>query len=63
MSAMRWSRPADTRLVPFSYFCTCWNVNPMPSARLDCDRPRSNLNARNLASDFHILGTGATLPY
>src|SRR5258708_27387705 len=23
------SRPAPIRLVPFSYFCTCWNVNPM----------------------------------
>src|SRR5258708_2902538 len=23
------SRPAPIRLVPFSYFCTCWNVKPM----------------------------------
>src|ERR1019366_2564145 len=23
------SRPAPIRLVPFSYFCTCWNVSPI----------------------------------
>src|SRR5207245_2869809 len=24
-----WSRSAPMRLVPFSYFCTCWKVSPM----------------------------------
>ena len=23
-----WSLPAEMRFVPFSYFCTCWNVRP-----------------------------------
>ena len=48
MSAICCSRPAETRFVPFSYFCTCWNVSPMPSARLDCDRPRCSRSARIL---------------
>ena len=48
MSAIFCSRPAETRLVPFSYFCTCWNVRPIPSARLDWDRPRSSRSARIL---------------
>src|SRR5947209_11611683 len=50
MSAMRCSRPAETRLTPFSYFCTFWNVRSMPSARPDCDSPRSSLSARILRS-------------
>src|SRR5262245_3618509 len=25
-------RPAPMRFLPFSYFCTCWNVTPSPSA-------------------------------
>jgi len=29
--AMCWSRLALMRLVPFSYFCTCWNVRPSAS--------------------------------
>src|SRR5947209_5155664 len=45
---MRCNRPAETRLVPFSYFCTCWKVRSMPSARPDCDSPRSSLSARIL---------------
>src|SRR5437660_4029261 len=45
---MRCRRPAETRLTPFSYFCTCWNVRSMPSARPDCDSPRSSLSARIL---------------
>ena len=48
MSAICCSRPAETRLLPFSYFCTCWNVSPMPSARVDCERPRSSRRARIL---------------
>jgi hypothetical protein len=40
-AAMRTSRPAPTRLVPFSYFCTWWNVMPIPSASAICDRPRA----------------------
>ena len=32
-SAIRVSWPVEIRFVPFSYFCTCWNVTPMRSAR------------------------------
>src|SRR5580704_4055234 len=34
---MRFNRPAPTRLVPFSYFCTCWNVRSSCVARSVCD--------------------------
>src|SRR5438874_1143611 len=33
MCEMCWSRLAPTRLVPFSYFWTCWNVSPSASPR------------------------------
>src|SRR5450631_1461344 len=39
-------RPAPTRFVPFSYFCTCWNETPSRLARSPCDMPAASRCAR-----------------
>ena len=55
MSAIFCSRPAETRFDPFSYFCTCWNVSPIPSARPGLGQAALQPQRANLASDLDIL--------
>ena len=38
---MCWRRLAPIRFVPFSYFCTCWNVRPSFSPSFSCSFPAS----------------------
>src|SRR5882762_8856544 len=45
-SATRTRRPAPTRLTPFSYFCTCWNVTPRRFPKSVCDMPLAMRRAR-----------------
>ena len=46
-AAKRASRPAETRFVPFSYFCSCWNETPTFSPSAPCESPRSSRSARS----------------
>src|ERR1043166_499863 len=46
---MRTSLAAPTRLVPFSYFCNCWNEMPSSRASALCDRRCASRWMRMLA--------------
>src|ERR1700726_4785531 len=52
-------RLAPTRLVPFSYFCTCWNVNPSASPSFSWLMPSMMRRMRTRLPTYLSTGLGA----
>src|SRR5579863_1581006 len=52
-------RLAPTRLVPFSYFCTCWNVSPSASPSLSWLMPSMMRRMRTRLPTYLSTGLGA----
>jgi hypothetical protein len=56
---MAHNRPAETRLLPFSYFWNCWKLTPILAARVFCDSPpptRCRLPSPGLVEkDWHVV--------
>jgi hypothetical protein len=55
------SRLELTRFVPFSYFCTCWNVSPSASARTVWLMPSSVRRRRIRLPTWTSMGFGKPL--
>src|ERR1019366_4458768 len=53
------SRLAPTRLVPFSYFCTCWNVRPNASPSFSWLMPSMMRRMRTRLPTYLSTGLGA----
>src|SRR3954468_15191575 len=52
-------RLAPTRLVPFSYFCTCWNVRPNASPSFSWLMPSMMRRMRTRLPTYLSTGLGA----
>src|ERR1700736_6779381 len=52
-------RLAPTRLVPFSYFCICWNVRPNASPSFSWLMPSMRRRMRTLLPTYLSTGLGA----
>src|SRR5579863_4196508 len=52
-------RLAPTRLVPFSYFCTCWNVRPSASPSFSWLMPSMMRRMRTRLPTYLSTGLGA----
>src|SRR6478752_4843072 len=52
-------RLAPTRLVPFSYFCTCWNVRPNASPSFSWLMPSMMRRIRTRLPTYLSTGLGA----
>src|SRR4029079_6306350 len=55
---MCWRRLAPIRLVPFSYFCTCWNVRPSFSPSFSWLIPNISRRMRTRAPTYLSVGFG-----
>ena len=59
--AIRTSRPEPTRFTPFSYFCTCWNVMPIASARSRLRHLSHQPVDADVVADDRVIGVGPAL--
>jgi hypothetical protein len=55
---LRLSRGAPMRLLPFSYFCTCWNETPRRLASCACDMPLAMRQMRTLRPTATSMALG-----
>src|SRR3954451_14540228 len=59
ISEICWMRLAPTRVVPFSYFCTCWNVSPNASPSFSWLMPSMMRRMRTRLPTYLSTGFGA----
>jgi hypothetical protein len=60
-SEICWMRLAPTRLVPFSYFWTCWNVSPKASPSLSWLMPSMMRRMRTRLPTYLSTGLGVLI--